>query len=426
MNIILSNSFQNISKNIFWRFSFLFIFFYIVPTDLGYPVTEIFYELTIWDQPIIWIGDFFYEWEFTPDQLHRGYDSRFEFSRYIFVLLVSIIGTTIWLLVDVYLKKSYTNKLKITLQTIIRYQLGLVIIGYGLSKVFMLQFGTMGLDTMETKVGDLTSMGLMWKFMSFSKLIVMFPGWIEVIGGVLLFFRKTTFLGVMLLFVIMANVVLMDISFDVTVILYACFLSFMLIILLSTQLKSLYTYLVLNETTKPETYEPLVKSKKVRIIFKVILLSVVTYFYAQEHIERIESETINRYTWFTNMQTVQKFVVNGDTLASKTTVKKPEAWKQMIFNGVSYQPETFKIIKENNKTERFKFEIDSTAKTIRFRLLSDETKEWSEFTYTKTKKRTYTFDGIYEGDTIHITSWAKYVNDYNIMYYKGKLLFDDN
>ncbi|WP_420573492.1 DoxX family protein [Kordia sp.] len=416
---------QLLLKNLFWRFLLLFILFYIVPYDLGYSITDKASELTIWDTPIMWIGETFYNWEFQLDRLYKGYDSKFEFCRYIFVFFVATIGTLLWLLIDKFLQKEYTNKLKIITQTILRYHLGLTLINYGLAKIFMLQFGTIGIDTMEQTIGGLTGMTFMSHFYSYSQIVIPFSGWLEFIGGILLLFRRTTFLGAILLIIVMGNVVLMNWDFGFTVTMYATLLFCLLLMLISTQLKSLLNYVVLNKTTQSEAYKPLVNSKKIRIIFKVALISLVGYFYIQEYSDKITEYKTNRYAWFTNLQTVETFVVNNDTLASTTSKNKSEAWKKITFNGFSSYPESFEVITEKGSYERFKFEIDSTTKIIRYRPFFDKTQDWSELKYKKTDKRKYTFEGIYKKDTISVTTKAKYLNDYILMYYRGKLLFDD-
>ena len=55
----------------------------------------------------------------------------------------------------------------------------------------MLQFGTMCLDMLEMRVGNLPGMSLLWGFLSHSETVVMVSGWLEVIGSLLLLFRKT-------------------------------------------------------------------------------------------------------------------------------------------------------------------------------------------------------------------------------------------
>lgn len=411
-------------KKVFWRFCLLFILFYIVPNDLGYSITDAHYDLDIWDNIIIWIGETFYGWEFDKEQLYKGYDSIFEYCRYIFVFSIAFIGTIIWLFIDQIIKKKYTNTIKLIVQTILRYHVGLTLLDYGLSKILMIQFGTMSIDMMEQPVGDFTGMGLMWTFLSHSKLVVMFSGWLEFIGGVLLLFRRTTFLGSIILIAVLANVVLLNFGYDVTVTLYASLLLCLSIVLISTQLKSFLKYVVLNKQAKADPYLPLVKSKKVRMIFKIVLISVIGYFHVKNYTELYQEYKINRYAWFTNIQKVEKFVMNGDSL-NLSEETNPKAWKKISFNGLSYYPESFSITDAEDNSERYKFEIDSIKNIIRYKPYFKEDKKWDTLSYKKIEDRKYIFEGIFNGDTISVISKAKYFEDYKLIRYKGKFLFDE-
>ncbi|WP_046755686.1 hypothetical protein [Kordia jejudonensis] len=426
MSSTRNNSYLKVANNAFWRFIFLFACLYIVPYDMGYSITENLEEINIWEKPAIWIGETFYGWEFDTEQLYIGYDSRFEYCRYILFFWLAFIGTCIWLLVDRFIKKKYTTKLKILVQTMLRYHVGLTILDYGLSKILMIQFGSIGIDTLELQLGSSGGMSLMWYFLSYSELMVMTAGWLEFIGGVLLLFRRTTFLGVLILIAVMANVVLMNFSYSVTVTLYASLLLFLLLVLISTQLRNFFAYVVLNQKTQAKPYEPLVKNKKVRLIFKIILISVIGYFHVKNYKELLDTYTKNRYAWFTNLQTVETFVINGDTLAPAAIENNEKAWKQLSFNGLSYYPETFRVKNGKDIGKRFKFEIDSTTQKIRFRpYFGEESEQWSELSYKKLDEKRYLFEGIYEGDTISVTTKAKLIEEYQLMKYKGKLLFDD-
>jgi len=197
------------------RFVFLYIVFYIYPFYI-YPYGfEYIQELTTSDisfwQPItIWFGETFMGWEFNEKYLMNGFDSKYDFSRFLLITCLAVIGAFIWILIDSRLKRNYNNNLKVLLKTILRYHVGLTLIIYGLSKVFMLQFGEMDLDRLENTTGNHNGMRYLWDFMSYSEFYTRISGWIELIGGILLLFRRTTFIGAFISFIAMANVVLVE------------------------------------------------------------------------------------------------------------------------------------------------------------------------------------------------------------------------
>lgn len=430
---------MNPLKRVFWRYFFLFFLFYIVPDDLGHGFTNDFFDLPFWDKPVVWLGENLLNWKFDLENLYRGYDSKYQLSKVILLLILAVICTSIWLFIDKLVKKEYDNFLKIFFQTILRYHIAIIMMSYGLAKVFMLQFGTIDIDTMESKIGDAGGMSFMWNFMSYSKLVVMFSGWIELIGAILLFFRKTTFLGAIMLFGVMLGVVVMDIGYDVSVTIYAMFLFLMILILLSSQFKSLLSFIVLNKSSSPEPYIHLFrdnKFKKWALGLKVLILLLVVYLHTTEQIETYNMQNTNKNAWFSGKHTVETFVLNNDTISIQDT-DNPKLWKKITFNGTSYLPESFVITKvnKNERNERFNFEIDSTAGTISYkpfisRYESRNDKEpdsviaWNIFSYKKMDDKKYVIEGIYNEDTIQVTTKIKLFEDYTLIKRKGNFLFD--
>ena len=104
---------------------------------------------------------------------------------------------------------------------LLRYFLAWVMLSYGLSKVFPLQFPVMGPDRLLHSYGDSSPMGLAWTFMGASPGYQMFAGAAEVVGALLLLFRRTSLLGALIITGVMTNVFAMNMSFDIPVKLYS-------------------------------------------------------------------------------------------------------------------------------------------------------------------------------------------------------------
>src|SRR5258708_21145416 len=94
-------------------------------------------------------------------------------------------------------------------------------VDYGWHKIMPVQFPPPGPDRLLVAYGDSSPMGLLWTFMGASKPYVMFSGLIEVAGGLLLLFRRTSLLGGLLSAAVLTNVVLMNFCYDVPVQLYS-------------------------------------------------------------------------------------------------------------------------------------------------------------------------------------------------------------
>src|SRR6185295_19857391 len=98
-----------------------------------------------------------------------------------------------------------------------RYTLAFSLFGYGIAKIVPQQFEFPGLQTVIRPLGDLPPMGLLWNFMGYSRVYQVFAGSIEVIASLLLLSRRTACLGALFATVGMANVVALDLGYDVTV-----------------------------------------------------------------------------------------------------------------------------------------------------------------------------------------------------------------
>ncbi|WP_157963113.1 hypothetical protein [Chitinophaga deserti] len=98
--------------------------------------------------------------------------------------------------------------------TFIRYWLALVISGYGFVKFFHLQFEELFYRN-DATVGSLSGFSLTWNYFGYSNVLNLVIGFIQVAGSVMLLFRKTTLLGVIMLLPVMINIVLIDVLYGI-------------------------------------------------------------------------------------------------------------------------------------------------------------------------------------------------------------------
>lgn len=403
-------------QKLFLRFVFLYILLYVYPYGFEY-IKEINTEnFSFWKGITMWFGEVFLGWEFNEDRLLNGFDSKYDFARFLLLVVISTLGAVIWLFIDTKIEINYNKKLKILLQTILRYHVGLTLILYGLSKVFLLQFGTMDIDSLETKIGDHRGMGLLWTFMSYSKFYVISAGLIEVAGGILLLFRKTTSFGAFLLLVAMVNVVLMDIGYDVSVKMFAIHLLLMTILLMWNDLKRLFEFFFGDGPITSAIYLPLFegrKSKKIGFVLKGTLLLYILVSFSRNMIDRIDSQHGNRYESLTSSHNIELFVKNGDTIPKDLT--GGGRWNKMTINGLSYLPETLSIAKMDNTNERYRFTADTLAKKISLvRMYGDSSKSHVLY-YEAIEPKAFIFQGVFEGDTLWMRTRAKTLKDYRLM-----------
>jgi hypothetical protein len=99
------------------------------------------------------------------------------------------------------------------LENALAYVVVFAMLVYGFGKY--VQFGDLSKN--HIPVSQLTGMQLMWAFYGYSKPFVLVIGFLEVSGGILIFFRKTRLLGCLLTSTVLVNVILQDIFYGVLV-----------------------------------------------------------------------------------------------------------------------------------------------------------------------------------------------------------------
>ena len=164
-----------------------------------------------------------------PKEYPGGGDTPFQWVRALFLLVIAAVGAAIWSALD---RKRLRHPLALDFpRTFLRYGLAFTMLLYGIQKVFPIQFAPLTLFRLLEPYGDSSPMGLLWTFMGFSRLYAIFAGSVEVVGAVLLLWRRTTVLGSLLLAGATTNVLLLNLSYDVPVKLYSAHLLVMALFL---------------------------------------------------------------------------------------------------------------------------------------------------------------------------------------------------
>jgi hypothetical protein len=190
-------------------------------------------------------------------------------------LLITALITVIWSVLD--RKRPEYTRLHGLFRIFLRYSLSYMILLYGMDKVIKLQFPAPSLSRLIENYGDSSPMALMWTFMGFSTAYTIFGGLAEVAAGILVLFRKTTLLGALLAAGVMANVAIMDFSYDVSVKLYAVNLMLMALVLVAPDTKRLLDVFLLNRTAPPADLGTLPTEPRRRWAYLVLKTLVVLY-----------------------------------------------------------------------------------------------------------------------------------------------------
>jgi hypothetical protein len=121
----------------------------------------------------------------------------------------------------------------------LRYSLASILVGYGVAKVVfqMNQFPSPGPESLQTAIGDMTPMALIWLMMGSSKAYTFIAGAGELLAGLLLLWRRTTILGAGIGLGVMLNVAFLNLCYEIPVKQYSLHLVGLCVLLLASDIR---------------------------------------------------------------------------------------------------------------------------------------------------------------------------------------------
>jgi hypothetical protein len=198
------------------------------------------------------------------------------YSSWFVALGVGIIGAIIWGLFDK--KRKEYNILYYWLRAIVRYRAGIGIIGFGYTKLFPVQMPYPSLSNLYTNFGDFTAQKIYWLSIGIVPWYQVFAGVVEVLAGVLLFFRGTAAFGAVLLAGALFNITFVNFAYDGGVHVYASYFVLLAGFVLWYDVPGIYRLLVKEQFTVPVYHYPAFKEKWQRYSRYFIKGAVFAFF----------------------------------------------------------------------------------------------------------------------------------------------------
>ncbi|MFD4433089.1 DoxX family protein, partial [Nocardia sp. NPDC058497] len=176
------------------------------------------------------------------------------------VLVAAVLVTVVWSVLD--RRRLAYPRLSSWFLTVLRLCVGGQMLFYGFAKLIPTQMPEPALTTLLLRVGDLSPMSMLWTQVGSSPAYEMALGAAEVLAGLLLFWARTATLGAMLSVISMAQVFLLNLTFDVPVKMLSGHLLLMSLVLLAPQARRLANVLVLERDSGPMVQPPLFDSAR--------------------------------------------------------------------------------------------------------------------------------------------------------------------
>ena len=269
-------------------------------------------------------------------------------------LLLALIGAVAWWA----WRRSapISPKLRDVNRIVLRYYLFTNMVGYGMVKLIPYgQFPAPGPDRLVQPYGESSPMGLLWTFMGASFGYQMFTGAAEVMGGLLLLFRRTTLLGSLLVAAAMANVFVLNLCYDVPVKLFSFHLVLFAFTLAAPDAGRLVAFFLSSksvparELETPWSISP--QLKRGLLALKIVFASLFTYQYVDSGLTWLERGGEAAAHPLRGIYRVDSMTLEDTNLKSKD---EERSW---VLVGIT-PPHSLTVVRSDGSAERLRLRLD--------------------------------------------------------------------
>lgn len=352
------------SLALFFVFGFLFIPLTLNGKDWQFQLTKVLFS-----KPIAFIQMLFF-----PQALrYIDFSSDTIALNLILLLLFLLAIVSVFLL---HFLKIKTDNMVLISRVISSYYIVFILIIYGFDKVFKAQFYLPEPNILYTSFGNLSKDILYWSTLGTSRFYSISMGIIEVVTAILILFKRTRILGLLISIGVFVNIILINFGFDISVKTFSIFLMLVTLFSVYPNLKMLINFLVFQRREQlTHTNQAIVSNPFLKIWIKFIVVGLLflqilfPYFQSQNF-----NDDLQPRPFLHGAYQVNQIIVKTDTL--KTTdfpIHKIFIHRNnyIIFQG------------KNNVITDYHFEMDSIKKQL---LLQDYKKNTICVDYDFTKK----------------------------------------
>ncbi len=404
-----------VAHRVVFRFMFSFLVLVIFPfpfNSFGGSVYQFGLYEKMWFAAASWLCKRVLHLQPTPSShaLLLLEDTANGYVELLCFLVLAASAAMVWTLLD--RKRPDYRTLEEWIRIYARYALGFTMLGYGMDKVFALQFNTSlpGPDRLAEPLGNYSPFALMWTFMGYSKPYTIFAGAGEVIGGVLLLFPKTTTLGAIIVCGVMANVLALDFSYGVGLRTLVSLYLVMAIFILLPDLKRLMSVFVFNKPAPAANLASPIPDHWLRRSRPALHLGIVVfalYFFAGPGLKWPRERGRSPQSPLYGLYQIEGLIRNG-----QSEPQKDSNWRRVIFE----QKGDMTVLTMDDSTHYYGADVDTANNTvtisgeypeIRSRSRGDTNAEiehipTSTLTYSQPDSDHLEFRGALAGETVVI------------------------
>ncbi len=395
LSLETKESWSSIERLVF-RFLFTYVVLYIVLLVLA----------RLLETPTRWFAEYVLHWggDFNASSTGSG-DRTFDYVRLALNGFLTIVVASSWSLADKS-RQSY-NVLSYWFRAFLRVTLLLAMLLYGFVKVFKGQFPDHSLLRLIQPLGTMSPMGLAWTFLGHSFAYNIFMGLSEVLGGMLMLYRRTVTLGSLVIMGVMANVMMMNFTYDIPVKLFSTHLFLMAFVLFLYDRQRVINLFLRNQTIELCHEHVAAKAKFLNAVLPIAKgllivvagLVVVGQFFIQFDIrDQLKTKSDLHGIWETEL-----FVKNNDTIPPLLTDE--ERWRYLVIemkDGLAVKSMTDSLMR---------YQYDDQFESLELVLSSKDEDFRSSFKY-ELDGDLLRLEGLHHSDSITMRLRKKPITDF--------------
>lgn len=388
----------SITQKLIFRAIFSYLVLYIV----------LMFTVVFLETPLKWFAQNIIHWGQDLQVRSTGSgDQTYNFVLISFNLFLVLIIVPIWSFFD--RKRDSYSTLLHWLFLFLRIVLFCAMLLYGSVKLVKGQFPDHSLYRLLQPLGEMSPMGLAWTFMGHSFLYNLFIGFAEVLGGLLMLYRKTVTLGSLVIIGVMSNVAMMNFTYDIPVKLFSLHLLLMASILLSKDFNRLLNFFLKNETAQPVQFYTYFKNSGIKkfgsVIRSIIVFLVFAATLIQIFLQFNIHDQLKEKSQFYGIWKVETFSNNGVDLPPLTT--DTFRWEYLIID----QKKKAIVKKMDGSRMEYDFVLDSVNQKIDLNRLSGS----YQLSYSFRDSNYLELNSLQNIDSISVTLRRKPLSDFRLI-----------
>jgi uncharacterized membrane protein YphA (DoxX/SURF4 family) len=343
-----------------------------------------------------WVAETIFGIRRPLDYVTEG-ETTFFWIQTLWLVTLALALTAVWVVLD---RRRDDSAVHGWFRLFFRLALASQMFEYGMTKVVPNQFVFPSLTTLMTPVGDLSLSTLLWTSVGASPVYQVLTGAVELAGGVLLLFPRTTLPGAILSLGALAQIFALNISYDIPLKLTTIHLILLAVYLIAPDARRLAGFLLANRTVDAQkdlqpfrTAQSKAWAQALQLLWGAYLLGTLAYinwgFWQAEGGGRPRSPLYGIWN-------VQLLSVDG-RIRPPVLNDYDRQWRRVIFD----VPEVVTFQRTDDSFARYGAAIDPARRTIL--LTKGNSRTWqSLFTFEQPEENTLVLSGTMDGLTIQL------------------------